>query len=304
MALFGKAPTPEDERRKRSEEQIARGGLPLDAERRLAGLRREGKPGLFTSSLSVNEFVLAASEGVRPLGQVMGSSVYHVGWQSTPMYASGELTTLTHAHTEARRLSLGRLQQEARLLGAHGVVGVRLERKSYEWGDNLLEFTAVGTAVALDGRNVPEVPFVSALTGQEWYALHQAGHQPVGFAYGTCVYYLVASYATQWATQGGMMGGNFGNMELTDYTRAVYNARHAAQTRLTQEAARVGADGVVGMTIEPWIRTYEVEVNQQTRRDLLVHFTAFGTAIAARRGSNGSVRYSHDPINYALPLTD
>ncbi len=296
MSLFGKTPTPEDERRKRSEQQIARGGLPLDAERRLAGLTRQGRPGFFTSSLSVNEFVLGASEGVRPLGQVMGSSVYHVGWQYTPLYASGELSMLTHAHTEARRLSLGRLQQEAQLLGAHGVVGVRLERKSYDWGDNLLEFTAIGTAVALDNQPRPEVPFVSALSGQEWYALHQAGHQPVGFAYGTCVYYLVASYATQWATQGGLWGGGYGNMELTDYTQAVYHARHAAQTRLTQEAARAGADGIVGVSIEPWIRTYEVELNNQTRRDLLVHFTAFGTAIAARDGA-------HPPINYALPLS-
>lgn len=295
MALFQKPLTPDDERRKRSEQQIARGGLPLDAERRLAGLTREGKPGFFTSSLSVNEFVLAASEGMRPLGQVMGSSVYHVGWQYTPIYTSSELVMLTHAHTEARRLSLGRLQQEAQLLGAHGVVGVRLERRSYEWGDNLLEFTAVGTAVTVDGQAKPQVPFVSALSGQEWYALHQAGHQPVGFAYGTCVFYHVASYSTQWATQPAAWGGGYGNMELTDYTQAIYQARHLAQTRLTQEAARVGADGVVGVSIEPWIRTYEVEVNQQTRRDLVVHFTAFGTAIAARGGT-------HPPIDYTLPL--
>lgn len=296
MSLFGKPPTPEDERRKRSQNQIAHGGLPLDAERRLSALTRQGKPGFFTSSLSVNEFVLAASEGVQPLGQVMGSSVYHVGRQYTPIYSSGELIALTHAHTEARRLSLGRLQQEAQLLGAHGVVGVRLERKSYEWGDNLLEFTALGTAVAIDTQPKPAVPFISALSGQEWYVLHQAGYQPVGFAYGTCIYYLVASYATRWATQNTFLGG-YGNMELTDYTQAVYHARHAAQTRLTQEAARTGADGVVGMTIEPWIRTYEVEINNQTRRDLLVHFTAFGTAIAER----GSTLPS---IDYTLPLTD
>lgn len=227
----------------------------------------------------------------------MGSSVYHVGWQYTPMYSSGELTLLTHAHTEARRLSLGRLQQEAHLLGAHGVVGVRLERKSYEWGDNLLEFTAIGTAVTIEGQPKPAVPFVSALSGQEWYALHKAGYQPVGFAYGTCIYYLVASYATQWATQNSGWATSYGNMELVDYTQAVYNARHAAQTRLTQEAAREGADGIVGVSIEPWIRTYEVELNNQTRRDLVVHFTAFGTAIAQRGGT-------HSTIDYTLPLTD
>ena len=296
MSLFGKPETPADERRARSEEQVARGGLPLDAERRLRGLKERSKAGFFTSSLSVNELVLAAAQGVRPLGQVQGSSVYHVGWQYTPMYVSEELLPLTHAQTQVRRLALSRLQQEAQLLGAHGVVGVRLERRGYEWGANLLEFTARGTAVAIDGEPLPALPFVSALSGQEHYALRQAGHHPVGFAFGTCVYYLVASFMTQVATQGGAWGGGWGsNMELTDYTKAVYLARHAAQTRMADEARRVGADGVVGVTVEPVIKTYEVEVNNQTRRDLLVHFTAFGTAIA---GSGTA----HEPINYALPL--
>ena len=280
MGLFGNSKTPQEERRERSQAQMAAGGLPLDAEFRLRRLREGGKPGFFTSGLSVNEFVLAAKDNVQPLGQVMGSSIYHIGWQYTPVYTSTELTTLTHAHMEARRLALSRLQQEAKILGAHGVVGVRLEQRSYDWGDNLLEFTARGTAVTVGGQPLPDVPFVCALSGQEYYALRRAGHRPVGFAFGTCVYYLVASYSTQWATQGGIFGAGYAsNMELTDYTQAIYVARHAAQTRLTAEAARVDADGVVGVVIEPNIRTYEVEINNQKRRDLLVRFTAFGTAI-------------------------
>ena len=55
-------------------------------------------------------------------------------------------------------------------------------------------------------------------------------------------------------------------------------------TRLSDEAAREGADGVVGVTVEPDIRTYEVELqNDQRRRDLIVSFTALGTAIVERR---------------------
>ena len=226
----------------------------------------------------------------------MGSTVYHVGWQRTPIYQSMELITLSHAQTHARQLALSRLQQEARLLGAHGVIGVRLDRRSYDWGANLLEFAAVGTAVNVPGQSLPEHPFVCALSGQEYYALQRGGYAPVGFAFGTCTYYHVASYTTQWAGQGGFFGGGaMMNMELTDYTQAVYVARHEAQTRLASDAARVRGEGVVGVVVEKNVQTHEVETNQQTRRDLIVEFTALGTVIAA----SGSDTLA---IDYALPL--
>ena len=293
MPLFGKRNADVDDHARQDQERLAQGRLPLGAELRLTELRKNGT--FFTSSLSVNEFALTVSEGVRPLGQVMGSTIYHVGWQYTPMYSSTELVVLSHAQYHARLLALSRLQQEAKLLGAHGVIGVRLERKTYDWGENLLEFAARGTAVALPDVPVPEHPFVCALSGQEYYALRRGGFAPVGFAFGTCTYYHVSSYATQWANQGGFFGGGMINQELTDYTQAVYTARHAAMSRLADEASRVAAEGVVGVTIEDNIRTHEVEVNNQQRRDLIVEFTALGTAIVA----SGSDTLA---INYALPL--
>ena len=294
MALFGKRSTPSDELARADQERLARGGLPLGAERRLTALRQSGT--LFTSSLSVNELALTASEGVRPLGQVMGSTVYHVGWQYTPMYTSTELVLLSHAQYHARLLAVSRLQQEARLLGAHGVIGVRLERQAYDWGTNLLEFAARGTAVSVPGLPVPEHPFVCALSGQEFYALRRGGFFPVGFAFGTCTYYHVASYTTQWVQQGGFFGGGMMNQELTDCTQAVYIARHAAMSRLTDEALRVSAEGVVGVTIEDSIHPYEVEINDQKRRDLVVEFTALGTAVVASGGDTLTV-------DYAVPMT-
>lgn len=298
MSIFSR-PKPEDlarqARDQTSREQLERGGLTLDAEERLNALR--SKSGLFTSNLSVNEFVLASARGFRPLGQVMGSTIYHVGWQMQPMYASAELRTLSHAQHQARYLALGRLQQEAKLLGAHGVVGVRLERKSYEWGDSLIEWTARGTAIALGSGEPAELPFVCALSGQEFWTLQQAGFHPVGFAFGTCVFYHVASYNTQWATQGGFLSGYAGNMELTDYTQAVYETRRIAMRRLTDDAVRVQADGVVGVTVEPDIRTNEVEgPNDQTRCDLIVSFTVLGTAVVSNPQRLPS-------IDYLMPLS-
>jgi hypothetical protein len=56
-------------------------GVPQDAIRRLAELK-PGRPGsIFTSDLSVNEFLLVREAGFRPLGLVLGSSIYHVGLQ-------------------------------------------------------------------------------------------------------------------------------------------------------------------------------------------------------------------------------
>jgi len=293
MPLFGKRNAEVNEHAKQDQERLSRGGLPLGAELRLTELRKNDH--FFTSNLSINEFALSISEGVQPLGQVMGSTIYHVGWQYTPMYSSTELVMLSHAQYHARLLAISRLQQEARLLGAHGVIGVRLERQAYEWGDNLLEFAARGTAVALPDVPVPEHPFVCALSGQDYYALRRGGFAPVGFAFGTCTYYHVASYATQWANQGGFFGGGMVNQELTDYTQATYIARHAATTRLADEAARVAAEGVVGVTVEDYIRPYEVEINNQQRRDLVVEFTALGTAVVP----SGSDTLA---IDYALPL--
>lgn len=295
MPLFGKRNADVDDHAKQDQERLTRGGLPLGAELRLTEIRKNGK--FFTSNLSVNEFVLSVSEGVRSLGQVMGSTIYHVGWQYTPMYASAELTMLSHAQYHARLLAISRLQQEARLLGAHGVIGVRLEMQAYDWGTNLLEFAARGTAVSLPDLPVPDNPFVCALSGQDFYALRRGGFFPVGFAFGTCTYYHVASYSTQWANQGGIFGiGAMQNMELTDYTEAIYIARHAAMSRMDEEASRVAAEGVVGVTIEDNIRIYEVEINKQQRRDLIVEFTALGTAIVPSGGDTLA-------IDYAMPLS-
>jgi hypothetical protein len=67
--------------------------LPKDAAHRLEELEH----GLFTSDLSVNEFLLVKEAGFHPLGFVMGSSIYHIGLQTRKWGESQELTKLTEA---------------------------------------------------------------------------------------------------------------------------------------------------------------------------------------------------------------
>ena len=58
-------------------------GLPIHARNRLAAMKPgANQKGLFTSDLSVNEFLLVKEAGFDPLGLVVGSSIYHIGWQN------------------------------------------------------------------------------------------------------------------------------------------------------------------------------------------------------------------------------
>src|SRR3954469_16852508 len=118
--------------------------LPAHARERLERLRG-GK--LFTSDFTVAEFLLVREAGFAPLGLVMGSSIYHVGYQRGRWSKNEEMTVLTQALYHARELAMARMEEEASVLEADGVIGVRLEVKRHTWGDNLLEFLAVGTAV-------------------------------------------------------------------------------------------------------------------------------------------------------------
>ena len=66
-----------------SVEQIAKGHLPLQAQWRINEQRQRsdaGESGAFTSALSVEEFAAIRSVGFSPVGQVLGSAVYNVGW--------------------------------------------------------------------------------------------------------------------------------------------------------------------------------------------------------------------------------
>jgi len=221
-------------------------GLPKDALRRLGEL--QGKDALFTSDLSVNEFLLIKEAGFHPRGLVVGSSIYHIGFSAKGWSSSREVQTLTQAMYAARELAMSRMEEEADVLGADGIVGVRLDVGFYEWGRGTAEFLALGTAVsAEDGGNWKTPagkPFTSDLSGQDFWTLLQAGHAPLGLVMGTCVYHV--------AHQGMFKAmGNIGqNKEMPNFTQALYEARELAMERMQDEAKKVGAEGIVGVQIQ------------------------------------------------------
>src|ERR1700677_2932573 len=146
--------------------------IPDDAMRRLAEMRPGSPKGLFTSDLTVNAFLLGRAAGFRPVGLVLGSSIYHVGLQMGKWSQNMEMDRLSQAMYHAQELAMSRMEAEADALGADGIVGVRLEIEFKEFGNDLAEFVAIGTAVKADEgswRNDENKPFTSDLSGQDFW---------------------------------------------------------------------------------------------------------------------------------------
>jgi uncharacterized protein YbjQ (UPF0145 family) len=222
-------------------------GIPGSGRERIERMKREVARGFFTSDLSINEFLLVKHAGFEPLGLVLGSSIYHIGFQQASWNKNQEMGVLTQAMYHARELAMTRMEEEADQLGADGVVGVRLDIGRYEWGAELAEFIAIGTAVKHRGGELHRAPngrpFTSDLSGQDFSTLLRAGYRPVGLVMGNCVYHVAhQGLRAAWKQIGR-------NQEMPTYTQALYEARELAMERMQTEATEAQAAGIVGTRI-------------------------------------------------------
>jgi uncharacterized protein YbjQ (UPF0145 family) len=242
--------------------------LPESARARLGRPQQSGRP-LFTSDLSVNEFVLTTQSGFQPLGLVMGTCIYHVGVQTARWSVSQELQVLSQAMYHCRELAMARMESEADALGADGVIGVQIRSLDYAFASDVLEFVAIGTAIkATDGtphRTPQGRPFTSHLNGQDFWTLHRHGWMPRALVLGTCVYHIAHLSLRQMLANAGQ------NVELVNFSQAAYDAREIAMARMQYEAEQVDADGVVGVTVNESAWSWGHHA---------IEFFAMGTAVA------------------------
>jgi uncharacterized protein YbjQ (UPF0145 family) len=222
-------------------------GIPASGLERIARMKQEVARGFFTSDLSVNEFLLVKEAGFEPLGLVLGSSIYHIGFQQAAWNQNQEMGVLTQAMYHARELAMTRMEEEADALGADGIVGVRLDIGRYEWGADLAEFIAVGTAVKHGGGELHRAPngrpFTSDMSGQDFATLLRAGYRPAGLVMGNCVYHVARQGMMQSLRQVGR------NVEMTNFTQALYEARELAMERMQTDADELQSEGIVGARI-------------------------------------------------------
>lgn len=238
-----------------------------------SGQRRQA---FFTSDLSVDELILMEDAKFTPLHLVFGSSIYHVGYQFAGLGSSQELDVLSNALHQARSYAMQRMLGEAQAVGADGVIGVRLEVGRAEWGPHMLEFIAFGTAIKSLGtettfRNNKNLPFSSHLSGQDFYALIHAGYRPLEMVMGNCVYHVAYQGLGSWF-------GNIGkNVEMVNFTEAIYQARELAMGRMQTEAEQHGAEGIVGV---------EISEKSHSWGGHTIEFFALGTAVQPIRADH------------------
>lgn len=270
-------------------------------------------PGAFTSDLSIADFALCDQLELVPLSQVMGSSIYQVGYQEStwPMMMGGtvltELDTLSEAWNNVREHALGRLAQEAGRVDADAVVGVDLRTGAHDFAEGAIEYVVMGTAVRRGsagagaaaktgaesggkrghrGHGANDQPILTELSVADYAKLVRSGFEPLGIVAWSSVFFVAYGFnpmLERGQLGGGMSlgGGYMQNFELTAFTQALYTAREQVMGNMDRQAAALGADGVVGVRIVHTMQRQTVGAGMSSRqRDgLSVTFHAIGTAI-------------------------
>lgn len=263
----------------------AAGPVPQSARNRIEKQRSIGSS-FFSSDLTAQEYLLCRETGVQTIGQVIGTAVYGLGYFPSSMgRISNELGALVQANSDACRLAIFRMLNEAKLLGASGVIGVRMPRF---WGDDITEFTVIGTAVRVPDYPTDQSPFSCTLNGQEFWKLHKAGCKPLGIALGASAYHSATDAPTQKIVDS-KIGVNLApNQEVDLYSRGFYQAKELATERFAQDAEIMGGDGVVGVDVQYAIEGIECGA-EITHHDVLFKFLLLGTVISTNKETLGSL---------------
>lgn len=296
--------------------ELTAGRLPIRAQQRLATMRADQA---FTSDLTVDEHHAIRSVGFAPVGQVMGSCVYHLGYlgswncnyyqgvsgsflgSSRPdLYRQRRLATdmvmpavteadqLRDSLYDARMLAVNRMRQECAGLGGDGVVAVRLTIEPFPAGG--FEFKAIGTAIRAAGDVRPRQPFMSDLSGQDFAKLITAGWVPCGFILGVAAVVRHDDYRTQ------VQARSWSNNEVTGYTELVHTARHLARKRLRADCARSGGAGVVVQSMFLQVREQRCGYGSGEQHDHLAEAMVIGTAITPFQHAGGNAPPAPLPI--------
>jgi len=209
-----------------------------------------------TSDLSTAGFAALQSVGLDPVGQVMGSCVWHFGY--LPYACGAGSGTGASVQTQpvrsyaaslrtARATALLRLREQCVALGGHGVVNVHLEWSRFHGVNRTQEITATGTAVRVRSATHPRYVFTAALPGQDVASLLQAGWAACAVAYGVSV----AARHDDWAT--GSRVRRARNSEVPSLTDLTTTVRRWCRDDLRGEVRSTGGRGAVlgtqGLTV-------------------------------------------------------
>jgi uncharacterized protein YbjQ (UPF0145 family) len=168
--------------------------------------------------------------------------IRNYNWHTTEIC---ELDILSQAWRTARRRALDRLSEEALHVNADVVVGVRLHRSDHDLGQGTIEYVVTGTAIRLPGSTATNVPVLTDLSVQDYWRLHEAGQEPVGFLATTAVMFAsppvdvrLRRRRTRWR-----------NQELEELSTAFRIARETVRTQIAGQVSDARGAGAVGVTL-------------------------------------------------------
>ena len=238
--------------------------------------------GRMTSDLSIDEELVLHSIGWEPVALVSGVSVHSVpmgAWS----WGQGEIGYASAAYARSFARATERIHEQCTQAGGHGVVGAHVE-----WAvePHHVDVALTGTAVRPVGAKGPgtDPVFVSDLSGRDFALLHAAGWAPLGLVAGASFVYAPRRSVGATMRQSGQ------NVELTNFTEAMYAARESAMERMQASAITLGGTGVV-----------EVKVTEGPM-DFAHHavgFTAYGTVVRLEAGE-----HRHPGARMVLPMDD
>jgi uncharacterized protein YbjQ (UPF0145 family) len=210
----------------------------------------------------VSEVIGGVGIAVAPRGFFWTGSArpnYPAGWQggpddgAPPIYTSSTSGSRVPARIMAMRsglrTALARLVEEARAVGADGVINVRMDQTTSvaAAGASIWSFLATGTAVRSIGRTRASTPFTSALSANQTALALRCGWAPVS-------YLACPVMAARWVESASRQQERLssGNGEVVAYAETVNVCRRQAGADFAAASRAVGADGAVltEMTLE------------------------------------------------------
>lgn len=208
---------------------------------RALGQATPAKAARMTSDLSIDEELVLHSIGWEPVALVTGTSVHSVPY-GVWSWGQGEIKWASQAYARSFARATERIHAECTKAGAQGVVGVHVD---WEINRHHIDVTLVGTAVrpvTWNGLSADPI-FVSDLSGRDFALLHRAGWTPLGLAAGASFVYAPRRSMGTAMKQKGL------NVELTNFTEAMYAAREAAMERMQSAALELEGTGVVEVKV-------------------------------------------------------
>lgn len=165
-----------------------------------------------------------------------------------------------------------RLEDEARRVGAHGVIGVTAIEQRPSGGQSMMELQLIGTAVRVTGAPLLQRPFLSALGMEETLMLLLRGWVATGVVFG-----LSAVHVHSWAASPVLQGSTFSNAEMAGPTAGMQFARDRAEHNARAVLALTKGDGTVASAVE--LTRASHSCNRGGASGVLIQGRFMGTAV-------------------------